>query len=236
MISEEESSLNNTFTRHLNEAEIKTLVLNRLLKKRKIRKEAIIANEFVIHRSKVRADLAILDKSFIGIEIKSALDGLRRIDKQIPVYCSVFDVVILVLADKHIKALKYDQFPQVEVWQLTPSNKIIEVQKPAYPNVRQRHEHVRYMSQRDILKVSESASSRIDETVYRRVFHASFKQKYRETSIAFWDLVTNGNVTSEHMHQLSLYKERRRELSCWARSRQLQWDHWLEALTKASQV
>ncbi|MBT2533921.1 sce7726 family protein [Arthrobacter sp. ISL-48] len=50
----------------------------------------------------VRVDVAVLNGSFSGYEIKSAHDTLRRLPKQVEVYSKMLDHMTLVVADKHV--------------------------------------------------------------------------------------------------------------------------------------
>lgn len=50
----------------------------------------------------VRIDVAVLNGSFSGYEIKSAHDTLRRLPKQVEIYSKMLDHMTLVVADKHI--------------------------------------------------------------------------------------------------------------------------------------
>src|SRR5665647_2133318 len=49
----------------------------------------------------VRVDVAVLNGSFSGYEIKSAKDTLRRLPKQVQVYSQILDFAVLVVADTH---------------------------------------------------------------------------------------------------------------------------------------
>lgn len=60
----------------------------------------------------VRVDVAVLNGSFSGYEIKSAHDTLRRLPKQVEVYSKILDHVTLVVADRHVG----HALPQVPEW------------------------------------------------------------------------------------------------------------------------
>ena len=51
-----------------------------------------------------RIDLAVLSNSFHGYEIKSEVDSLRRLPRQIEAYSSVVDYATIVVAPKHSAA------------------------------------------------------------------------------------------------------------------------------------
>lgn len=52
----------------------------------------------------VRVDVAVVNGSLTGFELKSARDNLRRLPKQVLVYSQVLDYAELVVADNHVKA------------------------------------------------------------------------------------------------------------------------------------
>lgn len=64
--------------------------------------ESIVIEELGLNHGKNRADIAILHRSFIGYEIKSNNDTLRRLKKQIKSYDAVFDKVYIVAGSNHI--------------------------------------------------------------------------------------------------------------------------------------
>lgn len=50
----------------------------------------------------VRVDVAVLNGSFSGFEIKSERDTLKRLPKQAEVYSKILDYMTLVVADRHL--------------------------------------------------------------------------------------------------------------------------------------
>jgi hypothetical protein len=64
-------------------------------------KEALVIEELGLNHGKSRADIAVLNGRFIGYEIKSNNDSLRRLDDQIKAYNSVFDEVYVVVGDRY---------------------------------------------------------------------------------------------------------------------------------------
>lgn len=51
----------------------------------------------------VRVDVAVLNGSFSGFEIKSERDTLKRLPKQVEVYSKILDYMTLVVADRHLE-------------------------------------------------------------------------------------------------------------------------------------
>jgi hypothetical protein len=57
----------------------------------------------VLHGSS-RIDLAVVNGTFHGYELKSDRDTLRLLPEQVDSYCLVFDLVTLVVAERHLSA------------------------------------------------------------------------------------------------------------------------------------
>ena len=65
---------------------------------------AMIVEELGLCRGTVRADIAVVDSSLKGYEIKSERDTLARLPNQANVYSKVFDTVTIVVSDQHLNA------------------------------------------------------------------------------------------------------------------------------------
>ena len=65
--------------------------------------QALVIDELGLLHGKSRADIAIINEKLIGFEIKSDVDSLSRLDKQVPIYDKVFDLSSLILTSQHIK-------------------------------------------------------------------------------------------------------------------------------------
>jgi hypothetical protein len=62
----------------------------------------IVIDELGLHHGRYRADIAVVNGNLVGYEIKSDVDSLRRLDKQVSGYNSVFDRVHLIATNKHL--------------------------------------------------------------------------------------------------------------------------------------
>ncbi len=60
-----------------------------------------IINEFNVCRGNVRIDVAVINGSIMGYEIKSDSDTLRRLPNQIELYCKVFDRITIICGKIH---------------------------------------------------------------------------------------------------------------------------------------
>src|SRR5438270_1085296 len=64
----------------------------------------LIVEELGLCSGSVRADMAVVNGSLKGYEIKSERDKLDRLLAQAEIYSRVFDTVTVVVADRHFKA------------------------------------------------------------------------------------------------------------------------------------
>ena len=62
----------------------------------------IIIEELGICRGSARIDLAVINSSFHGYEIKSESDSFKRLESQILYYSRCFEYVTLVISSKHV--------------------------------------------------------------------------------------------------------------------------------------
>ncbi|MHC4398293.1 MAG: sce7726 family protein [Planctomycetota bacterium] len=65
----------------------------------------LVIDELPICRHAARADLAVINGSLLGYEIKSERDTLRRLDSQMAAYDKVFEYATVVAANNHINEL-----------------------------------------------------------------------------------------------------------------------------------
>lgn len=68
----------------------------------KFTQEAIILNELTCSSKKLRADVAVLDNYWYSFEIKSKIDSLQKLAKQLKYYNYNFDYNIVVTTEKHL--------------------------------------------------------------------------------------------------------------------------------------
>ena len=70
--------------------------------------QTLIVEELGIRQGAARVDVAVVNGSLHGYEIKSARDTLERLPKQSELYSSVFDTITLVTAENHLMGPKCD--------------------------------------------------------------------------------------------------------------------------------
>lgn len=72
----------------------------------------LIINEVPFFKGSRRADLVIIEENkLIGFEIKSELDSLKNLKKQIDDYIKIFDIVYVVIDKKFIQNKELNELP-----------------------------------------------------------------------------------------------------------------------------
>lgn len=66
----------------------------------------LVVDELGLKHGVCRADIAVISHTFIGYEIKSDVDTLRRLDSQLISYNAVFDKLFLVVTSKYLREAK----------------------------------------------------------------------------------------------------------------------------------
>ena len=64
--------------------------------------DTVIIHELQIPRPSARVDLAVVNGEICGFEIKSDVDGLSRLPRQVRAFNAVFDRVTIVTTRKHV--------------------------------------------------------------------------------------------------------------------------------------
>ena len=82
----------------MNERAIKQKLRSELI----VPESATIVEELQLCSHSARADLAVIDNTIRGFEIKSEKDSLSRLENQISYYDQVFEFSTLVAAEKHL--------------------------------------------------------------------------------------------------------------------------------------
>lgn len=66
----------------------------------------LVVNEMAVCRGVARIDVAVINGSLHGFEIKSSEDNLNRLDNQLNTYLTCFDYVSVVTTQKHLKKVR----------------------------------------------------------------------------------------------------------------------------------
>ena len=84
------------------DAEIRAVLLGRLRERHREEASVAFLEELGLCRGQVRVDVAVVNGSIHGYEIKSDRDSLRRLAGQAAVYGMVLDRATLVVGEKHV--------------------------------------------------------------------------------------------------------------------------------------
>jgi len=104
----------------MGEKEIKTAVLDKLLKTGQIDFSSIVFSEMNLARKARRVDLGyIRNQEMVAIEIKSEKDSLFRLAGQLEEYRKYFDRVIVAVAGKYVEGVLAIADDDVAVWEVT---------------------------------------------------------------------------------------------------------------------
>ena len=202
------------------EAHIKAAVLQKLRERGSITRRATIANEFAVGRTSVRADLVILGSTFVGIEIKSERDSLRRLQRQLAVYKDHFDRTIVVLAARHVEAASEIVRQGVDVWRFDNDGSLhvlSEAQAQSPPG-----------DGALLSLLTQGEAKRWAHLSPRAALRQAFQNKYGPTSRAFWSEVARKKIASDHLRALSRFLVEREEERMWHEVRAAEWSRWEE--------
>jgi len=90
----------------MNDSEIRQSFHRKELRRQHIRDDTLVIDELGLNHGKCRADIAVVNGSFVGYEIKSNKDSLRRLDEQIKSYNSVFDKVSIIVGNRYGNSIR----------------------------------------------------------------------------------------------------------------------------------
>ena len=87
------------------EIDIRNALRQRLIREnqRHVHSEALILDELGLCQNEVRIDMAVINGSLHGFEIKSDQDTLKRLPEQAKIYSQIFDTVTIVAPARHLE-------------------------------------------------------------------------------------------------------------------------------------
>lgn len=86
----------------MNDQQIRAALHTRYLRRYHNHPETLVIDELGLQHGKSKADIAVINGQLNGYEIKSDVDSLVRLNKQIGCYSAVFDYTYLIVTDRHI--------------------------------------------------------------------------------------------------------------------------------------
>lgn len=210
----------------MNEEDIKAEVLSLVRAQHSGKKKPVVATEFAISSGNSRADLAILSNQFVGVEIKSKKDSLKRLSKQVLDYTNHFDRTILVLDGSHLVRYHRYNFPNVDLWTFDENNKLRLVKEGAHHNAPDQ-ELYGLLTQAE--RRSAFRSPNFEGCSKRDIFFFYFRKKFRAQSEAFWNEVKSRKIRAADLRLLSRFIDERSEAKRLYEERTHEWEQWLEA-------
>jgi hypothetical protein len=212
------------------EAEIKARVLNQLKADKAIHDGAVIASEFRVRSNRI--DLAIANGHFIGIEIKTELDTLRRIEQQAATYSAYFDHLIFVVADKHLEKCIEILPKDVTLWSVTKTGKIRFRRDRKAKKRKDEEVFLELLTMEEIRRASSNKKAATRSEMIagvakpRTAFTDAFTKRYRDGSDALWKHAQSAKIDRDDLVKLSRFAELREKARKAELENQKQWEQW----------
>lgn len=192
------------------------------------RAKPVVASEFTLGTSGVRADLAVLDEDFVGIEIKTEKDTLKRLSAQMEAYQHYFNSVVLIAARCHLEKIQPSMLFGASVW--TYDEQGVNFKQLSNG----RHNRIAASSVADLMTQIERKNHPLcafdeSENVGFSQLSAIFKKRYAENSKKFWKAVSRRSIRPGDLSLLSRFAEERQQARLFALERESRWSNWLEA-------
>src|SRR3972149_7855732 len=92
--------------RPTSDTEIRAALHRKKFRALSTRSDTLIIDELGLAHAKVRIDIAVINGSIHGFEIKSAADTLARLPKQLATYEECLEMLTIVCADKHVPEVR----------------------------------------------------------------------------------------------------------------------------------
>ncbi len=90
------------FAKLMNDIHIRAAVRRQLFSQYRTDPDTVIIEELCVQRGASRIDLAVVNGVLHGYELKSERDTLARLSEQVLAYGAVFDLVTLVVGERHV--------------------------------------------------------------------------------------------------------------------------------------
>ena len=87
----------------LNDGDVRAALKRELLFRHASDSHTVIIEELGILHGSSRVDLAVVNGTLHGYELKSDRDDLQRLPEQVAAYITVFDLVTLVVGERHLR-------------------------------------------------------------------------------------------------------------------------------------
>ena len=95
----------------MNDVEIRKNFHRKKLRIHHAHADTLVIDELGLNHGKCRADIAVINGHFVGYEIKSNKDSLRRLERQVNSYNSVFDRASIIVGNHYVDSIS-DYIPE----------------------------------------------------------------------------------------------------------------------------
>lgn len=213
---------------------VKAIVLNHLRRQGTISKKSVVVSELSVRHPSLRADIAILDDEFIGIEVKSGTDSLRRLPDQIRSYFDIFDRVIVVVASKHLRNFDLSLVAGAELWEIDADGTIRVLLSAGRTkatlsliSLMTQAEIKRYGARHDLFHTRyEELDPTARRASEREQFSVAFKHRFGATSEQFWLSIGKRSIRPDDLLLLSRFHPRRERQRRWQERQTSFWSDW----------
>jgi len=89
----------------MNDKEIRFNFHGKRLQRQHAQKDTLVIDELGLNHGQCRADIAVVNGHFVGYEIKSNRDSLRRLSVQVKSYNSVFDKISIIVGERYSNSI-----------------------------------------------------------------------------------------------------------------------------------
>lgn len=202
------------------EAAAKAAFLNAARRVGLIKKGTLIANEFVLGGSGVRADLAIFNEQITAVEVKTARDTLRRLEGQLSAYRAHCARIILVVAECHIDARVLSQ-PDLELWAIRSSGKVERVRTSSTGSLES--SAIPLLTKAELRRLSCQGALTQEAAV------GAIAERFRSSNELFWSNVGRRIVRVEHLEALSRFRAARDAAIQLSLREEAHWAAWERA-------
>lgn len=221
----------------LDEEDLKCRVLSKFRKERILTSSSIVASELVLGQTGCRADLAVWNGRFVGVEVKSARDTLVRLPDQIKAYRRFFDQVMVVCDQLHLPRVAEicNKDVGIYVWR---EDEISVVQPASVQFEPDRYALAKALPLRLLQSCLGIKAERVSRTELehlaindnsidlKSIYTAAFETNHGTTTEAFMKAISGKRISAEHLALLSRFSAARAEARQSADARQEFWAAW----------